>query len=236
MRKILFSILSFVFISANSQTVDEIIQKYTSAMGGLAAFNAVKTMKMTGTVTTQGMDLPLIVQVINGRAVKNEVDAMGQLVINSYKDGKGWKINPFAGATTATDMTNEELVEFKTQSNLANNLMDYKSRGHKVELLGQEDVEGIKTYKIKLTTKEDGKVTTFFINTADNTVIKSVSKRNMQGQEAEVETLFSNSKDFNGLKFALTRSQKLNGQVFQEINIKTVDLNVPIDEKVFDKQ
>ena len=79
-------------------------------------------------------------------------------------------------------------------------------------------------------------MTTFFINTADNTVIKSVSKRNMQGQEAEVETLFSNSKDFNGLKFALTRSQKLNGQVFQEINIKTVELNVPIDEKVFDKQ
>jgi len=236
MRKILFSLLSFVFISANAQTADEIIKKYANAIGGLAAFNAVKTIKMTGTITTQGMDLPLTVLVINGRAVKNEVDAMGQLVINSFKDGKGWKINPFAGAATATDMTNEELIDFKTQTMLASNLMDYKSRAHKVELLGQEDVEGVKTNKIKLTNKDDNKVTTYYINTADNMLVKSISTRNLQGQEVEVETLYSNVKEFNGLKLTMTRTQKLDGQVFQEIKINNVELNVPIDEKVFDKQ
>jgi len=236
MKKILYSILSFVFISVNGQTADEIIQKYATAVGGLATFNAIKTMKMTGTVTTQGMDLPLTIQVINGRATRNDVDVMGQSVTNSYKDGKGWKINPYAGAPTATDMTNEELADFKTQSSLANNLLDYKARGHKVELLGQEDVEGIKTYKIKLTTKEDGKLTTYFINSADNMLVKSVSSRNLQGQEVQVENIYSNIKEFNGLKLALTRTQKIDGQVFQEIKINTVEVNVPIDEKVFDKQ
>jgi hypothetical protein len=236
MKKIFFSILSFVFISASAQTADDIIQKYTNAMGGLSAFNAIKTMKMTGTVTTQGMDLPLTAQVINGKAVRNDVDAMGQTVTNSYKDGKGWKINPFAGAATATDMTNEELIDYKAQTMLANNLMDYKARGHKVEFLGQEDVEGIKTNKIKLTNKDDNKVSTYFISVADNTLIKSVSTRTLQGQETEFETFYSNIKDFNGLKFATTRTQKLGGQTFQEVNIKTIEFNVPIDEKIFDKQ
>lgn len=236
MKKVLYSILSFAFISVNGQTGDEIIQKYATAVGGLAAFNAIKTMKMTGTVTTQGMDFLLTIQVINGRATRNDVDVMGQSVTNSYKDGKGWKINPYAGAPTATDMTNEELADFKTQSSLANNLMDYKARGHKVELLGQEDVEGVKTYKIKLTTKEDGKVTTYFINSADNMLVKSVSSRNLQGQEVQVENIYSNIKEFNGLKLALTRTQKTGGQVFQEIKITTIEVNVPIDEKVFDKQ
>jgi hypothetical protein len=235
MKKILFSILTLAFVSTNAQTADDVIQKYSKAMGGLTAFNAIKTMKTTGTITTQGVDLALTSQIINGRAVRSDVQAMGQSVINSYKDGKGWKINPFAGVTTVTDMTPEELIDFKSQSMIASQLMDYKARGHKVELQGQEDVEGIKTYKIKLTTKDDNKVTTYFISVADNVIIKSVSTRQLQGQEIEIETFYSDIKDFNGLKFPMLRTQKMQGQVFQEIKIATIEFNVPIDEKIFDK-
>ena len=133
-------------------------------------------------------------------------------------------------------MTPEELLDFKAQSMVANQLMDYKARGHMVELQGQEDVEGIKTYKIKLTNKDDKKITTYFISVTDNTLIKSISTRQIQGQDMEVETFFSDLKDFNGLKFPMTRTQKIQGQVFQEIKMSTIDFNVPIDEKVFDKQ
>lgn len=235
MKTILFAILSFAFVSTNGQTVDDIIQKYAKTMGGLSAFNAIKTMKTTGTITTQGVDLALTSQIINGKAVRTDVQAMGQSVINSYKDGKGWKINPFAGITTVTDMTPEELIDFKTQSMIASQLMDYKSRGHKVDLQGQEDIEGIKTYKISLTNKDDNKVTTYFISVADNTLIKSVTTRQLQGQDIEIETFFSDIKDFNGLKFPMLRTQKMQGQVFQEIKIATIEFNVPVDEKIFDK-
>ena len=235
MKKILFAILSFAFVSANAQTADDVIQKYSKAMGELAAFNAIKTMKTTGTITTQGVDLALTSQIINGKAVRSDVQAMGQSVINSYKNGKGWKINPFAGVTTITDMTPEELIDFKSQSMIANQLMDYKARGHKVELQGQEDVEGVKTYKIKLTNKDDNKVTTYFISVTNNTIVKSVSTRQLQGQDIEIETFYSDIKDFNGLKFPVVRTQKMQGQVFQEIKIATIEFNVPIDEKIFDK-
>ena len=235
MKKLIFSILTLAFVSANAQTTNDIIQKYSKAMGGLAAFNAIKTMKTTGTFTTQGVDLALTSQIINGKAIRNDVQAMGQTVINSYKDGKGWKINPFAGITTVTDMTPEELIDFKSQSMIASQLMDYKLRGHKVELQGQEDVEGIKTYKIKLTNKDDNKVTTYFISVTDNTIIKSVSTRQLQGQNIEIETFYSDIKDFNGLKFPMVRTQKMQGQVFQEIKIATIEFNVPVDEKIFDK-
>jgi hypothetical protein len=236
MKKILIVLLSLITIAAYAQNADDVIQKYTTAVGGLSAINAIKTMKMTGTVTTQGYDLPITLQVINGKAIRTDIEAGGQMIVNAYKDGKGWKINPFAGATTAADMSSEELADYKTQSTLASNLMDYKARGHKVEYLGGEDVDGVKTHKIKMTTKEDNKVSTYFISTTDNTLIKSVTTRNMQGQDMEVESFFSNLKDFNGLKFALTRVQKVGGQVLQELNFKDLQFNVAIDEKIFDKQ
>ncbi len=233
MKKLLFAFFSLAVVTAQAQTVDDVIQKYTSAMGGLDAFNKVTSAKMTATVTVQGNDLPLTTQIINGKAMRTDVDVMGQSITNVYYNGKGWKINPFAGATTATEVTGAELNDFKAQASLVNHLMDYKARGHKVELLGQEDVDGIKTFKINLTSKDDGKITTFFINTTDYMLNKSIAKQDMMGQEAEVETYYTDIKDVNGLKFSMTRTKKIGGQDFQLIKFDKIELNVPIDEKIF---
>jgi hypothetical protein len=234
MKKLLFVVFSLAMVSAHAQSADEVIQKYTNNMGGLDAFNKITSAKMTGTVTSQGMDLPLTTQIINGKAMRTDVEIMGSSVTNCYNNGKGWKINPFAGAPSATEVTGNELLEFKAQSMLANQLMDYKARGHQVELQGQEEVEGTKTYKIKLTNKDDGKVYTYFISTDGYQLIKSVGSRQMQGQEMEIETYYSDTKEFGAVKFTMSRSQKINGQEFQVIKFEKIELNVPVDEKIFD--
>jgi hypothetical protein len=234
MKKLLFAVLSFAVVSAHAQSADEVIQKYTANMGGLDAFNKITSAKMTGTVTTQGMDLPLTTQIINGKAMRTDAEVMGSAVTNCYFNGTGWKINPFQGAPTATEVTGNELNEFKNQSMLANPLMDYKARGHKVEIDGQEDVEGVKTYKIILTSKDDGKTTTYFVSAADYTLVKTVGTRNMQGLEIEIETYYSDLRENSGVKFFMARSQKMNGKEFQAIKFEKVELNVTIDEKIFE--
>jgi hypothetical protein len=235
MKKIILALLAFAFTAAQAQTVDDIIQKYANAMGGLDNFKKIKTAKLTGIASAQGNDFPLTVQIINEKAMRTDVEAMGQAVINCYKDGKGWKINPFAGATTATDVTGEELDEFKSQSFLTSQLMDYKARGYKAELLGQEDVDGTKAYKIKLTTG-DNKIDTYYIDPATYMVIKFIGTRSVMGQDMELETYFGDVKDFGGVKFSMSRTVKAGGQTVQEVHLDKVELDVPIDEKIFDKQ
>lgn len=235
MKKTLLILFSFISFLSNAQNAEDVILKYSAAMGGLDAFQKVQTARFTGTVTTQGMDLPLTIQMINGRAIRTEAEAMGQFVISCYKDGKGWKINPFAGAETATDVEGTELLDLKAQTGIASILMDYKARGHQVELAGQEDVEGIKTNKIKLTAKEDGRITHYYLSVADNMLIKSAASREFQGQTIEVETFYSDFKEIAGLKFAMQRVQKMAGQVFQTITYSKVELNVPVEEKIFEK-
>lgn len=235
MKKLILGFLSFITVAASAQTADEIVQKYAAAMGGLDAFKKVQTAKFTGAVTVQGNDLPMTMQVINNRAVRNDIDVMGTAVTNSYKDGKGWKLNPFAGIETATDMEPAELNDIRGLASLASPLMDYKNLGHTVELAGQEEVDGVKTHKLKLTAKEDGRVTTYFISAADFQIIKATAKRMMQGAETEVETYFSDVKKFGDIKFAMSRTQKMNGNVFQAIQYNNIELNVKIDETVFDR-
>jgi hypothetical protein len=235
MKKIFVLLFAFVFIKANAQTVDEIVQKYATAMGGLENFKKIKTAKLTGTASAQGNEFPMTVQIINGRAMRVDIEAMGQTITNAYKDGKGWKINPYAGAETATDATPEELNEFKIQGSLVSQLMDYKDHNWKAELLGQEDVQGAKAYKIKLTTDTD-KPTTYFIDANSFMLVKTISTRNLMGQEMELEAYYSEVKDVNNVKFSMRRSVQAGGQTLQEVHFDKVELDVPIDEKIFDKK
>jgi hypothetical protein len=234
MKKILFALLSFAVVSAQAQTADDVIQKYTSNLGGLDPINKITSAKMTGTFSSQGSDFPLTTQILNGKGMRTDVDVMGSTVTTCYYNGKGWKINKFAGAPTATDVSGTELSDFKAQSNVANQLMDYKARGHQVEMQGEENVDGVKAFKIKLTNKDDGKPTTYFLTIADYTLIKSVSTRAIQGQEVEVETYYSDIKEFGGVKFFMSRSLKIEGQEFQAIHFDNIELNVTIDEKIFE--
>lgn len=234
MRKILLAILSIAVVTAQAQTVDEVIQKYSAALGGLDAFNAVKTLKMTGNASLQGTDLALTIQIINGRAMRSDVDVMGQKIINSYKDEKGWTVNPLVGATSPTEVTGSALYDLKAQSYVAGSLMDYKARNNQVELQGQEDVEGVKCYKIKLTRKEDGKVSTFYISASDYLPVKLVESKELQGQDVDIASYYSDFKDFNGMKFAMSRIQKIEDQILQQVKITDIQFNVPIDEKIFD--
>ena len=113
--------------------------------------------------------------------------------------------------------------------------MDYKARNNKVELKGQEDVSGVKAYKIQLT-DNNNKETTYYIDPTTFLAVKVVGKRDVMGQDTEIETYLSDAKEFGGVKFNTSILQKIGGQTFQEIHLNKFEVNVPVDEKIFDKQ
>ena len=62
MKKIFVLLLALVLIKAHSQTVDEIVQKYEHAAGGLDNFKKIKTAKFSGTASVQQRQFPLTIQ------------------------------------------------------------------------------------------------------------------------------------------------------------------------------
>ncbi len=233
MKKLFVALLCFLVVSAKAQTVDEVILNYTTTMGGLEAFNKITTAKITGTLSTQGKNLPITTQIVNGKAMRADVKVGDQSVNNVFDNGKAWKINPFANAPTATEVTGSELITFKAQASLANNLMDYKKRGHLVELIGQEEENGGKVFNIKLTSKEDGKITNYFISSTSYLLIKSIAKREVGGTQYDAETYYTDIEEINGLKFCKHFTTKIEGQVYQEVKYDKIELNIPVDEKIF---
>jgi hypothetical protein len=49
-----------------------------------------------------------------------------------------------------------------------------------------------------------------------------------------VETWFSDLKEISGVKFFMSRDSKTQGQIFQTVKFDKIELNVPVDEKMFE--
>ena len=94
MKKILTIALLLGTISLNAQTVEEVINEYSTRMGGLEKYKAAKTVTMTGNIKQQGLTIPISIQIINGKAVRTDVNVQGTKIIEAYKNGKGWKDTP----------------------------------------------------------------------------------------------------------------------------------------------
>jgi hypothetical protein len=188
---------------------------------------------MTGSVNVQGNDFPITMEILNGKGMRLDVDVQGQSVTNCYYNGKAWQVNPFGGMPTPTEVTGAELSSFKAQASLATNLLDYKSRGHQLALDGEETLEGVKCLKIKLVNKDDGKTTTYFLDAATYVVIMTKAMRSIQGQKMEVENWYSDYKTFGGASIPMHMSQKIGGQITQEVSWANMELGLKIDVSIF---
>ncbi|MFN8252286.1 MAG: hypothetical protein U0V75_10420 [Ferruginibacter sp.] len=226
-------LLSLVFVQfAQAQTVDEVIDKYINAIGGKEKLMAIKTIKMTGNLNVQGFDVGVVTTASHGVGVRTDISVPGMGEgFQIMTPTKGWGFMPFQGQTAPEEVGEDQVKAGQNSLDLQGPLLNYKEKGSTVELLGKEKAEGKDCFKLKLTNKF-GKVTTIFIDATDYYRIKSVSTANINGEETEVETVYSDfKKDANGYVFAYAQTSPRG-----TINYSTIEVNIAVDEKIFKPQ
>jgi hypothetical protein len=231
MKKINFFLLSasLLFISAaQAQTVDDIVNKHTDAIGGKDKIGQVKTVYIENSVEAMGNTSASVEYLVQGKGYKSESDFNGMKLISCLTDKGGWMINPFAGGTDAQAMPDEAYKASKDQIYFGGSLVDYGSKGNKVELAGEEG------NNIKLKVAKDGAETTYFIDKTTYYITKVVTKAEMMGQSVEIETNLSDYKktDF-GIVVPYTR--KVNYGGFEVTSkVSKIEVNKEIDPKIFE--
>lgn len=220
-------------------TVDEILAKHFEALGGKDKIAAIKTLKMTGKMELmQGMQAPFTIFVKNHDATRFEMEFQGKKMITSVQGDSGWFIQPWTGKTDPDRMPADQVKESKDQIDIGGPLFNYKEKGHTVELIGKEDMEGTQVYKLKLT-KKDGDVNYIFIDATSFLQLKETSKHKMQDKEMESETIFSNYKKVEGVQFPFSVESRSaggmdqGGGMGQTMTIDNIEVNTKIDDTMF---
>lgn len=218
-------------VSALSQTADEVIDKHYEVIGGKDNWRKVTSTKMEATVSTQGMDIPITVYQVHNKAMKQEINVMNMVGYVIMTTEGGWNFLPFMGQTAPEPMTADDLEVGKEALDIQGELLDYKAKGHSVELLGKEDVDGTECHKLKLTRKS-GRAMTFLIDTKTNYIIRTVTKVKANGQEVDQTQNFSN---YQKLPFGIVVPMSMeNSGLPAPLVIAKMEVNPTIEASVFE--
>ncbi len=231
MKRILLSLLVLASaFTVKAQTADEVIAKHIDAIGGAENWKKVNSMKMEGVLQVQGAEVNVVVTVLHGKGMRQDISVMGMTGYEIVTPTEGWDFMPFQGQTEPEAKTAEELAEAQDNLDAQGELLDYATKGHKVELIGKEDVEGTECFKLKVT-KKGGSVSTLFIDPKSFYIVQSKSTQKANGQEVEVTTSYSNYEKLpEGIVMAKSMTLP-----FGEMNMTKITVNGPVEESFFKK-
>jgi outer membrane lipoprotein-sorting protein len=215
----------------SAQTLDEIVAKNLEARGGVAKLKAIQSARMTGTMTMgQGMEAAMAMEFKRPKMVRTEFTIQGLTAVQAYDGKSGWQIMPFMGKKDPEPMSADDLKDMEEQADVEGELVDWKEKGHKVELLGKEKIEGTDAWKLRVTLN-NGTVKTEWLDADSSLEIREESKRKIQGNEQEIVTTLGDYKEVSGLMVPHSFESKAKGGTGggQKVVLKTVEFNVPVD-------
>jgi hypothetical protein len=181
-----------------------------------------------------GIEAPFTLEFKRPMQMRLDVVVQGITATIQAYDGKaGWQLVPFGGNKNAEPLSADDLKDAQETADYDGPLVDYKTKGNQVELIGKEDVEGTNCYKLKIVLK-NGDVIYDYIDTDSNLDVKQESKRMINGTEHEIETSLGDYKQVEGVyfPFAVDSGEK-GSQQRQKITVEKVELNVPVEDARF---
>jgi outer membrane lipoprotein-sorting protein len=219
---------------AHAQSVDDILAKHYEACGGLAKLKALNTMRVTGSMTMgPGMEAPFTMERKRPGMRRMEFTIQGMTGIQAFDGAKTWSVMPFMGKKDPEVGTAEDNKNAMDDADFDGALVDYKTKGHTVELMGKEPVEGADAYKLKVT-KKNGNIEYDYLDAETYLLVKTEGKIKRRGTEMDGETTFSDYKDVDGLMqpFSMESGAKEMPQK-QKLTFTKIELNVPLDDARF---
>lgn len=223
-----------ISLSCQAQTADQIIKKHIKAIGGLKKINNQKTLHTIGDVTSLFMgDIKIEMWMLNNKGFRSDWIKNDTTRSNIMYDHYRWtEVNP--GKIGKPQKMDEATWE-KIDLDLAGEIVEFQKKGNTAEYSGKENVDGKECFKIRLTAKT-GRVTYYFIDTKTYLILQSTVVHLESGKEVEDGTSrFDDYRKTNaGTLQPFLLMQINNGKVLSTTKISALEINMPVDGKIFE--
>ena len=167
-------------LSAQSQSVEEILAKYETAVGGREKLEGVNQLQVFSNLKMgmmgQTIELPLTLVREKGKLFRRQLGGimgMGES-FTMLTDTSGYVFIPAmrgfgdqqGSLSSVTKISASEVTAQQYEldcSGAFGELVNYTAKGHKAELVGTEKISKVPCFKIKMTLKT-GQIVTYFID------------------------------------------------------------------------
>jgi hypothetical protein len=229
-------IIGLLFISCfgfgQAQELEEIIEKHIEAHGGAEKWNAIENMKITAQFTAfSEVDDWMAIKTRHGKYYSEL--SLGKFdVIEAFDGHHGWTIDPWADVSYPRLLNEAEENVFFQKAEWMTPFFNYKEKGLELEYLGEEDLEGVAVYTIKVT-RPSGSSETWYLSKDSFLEYKRVSFWVDFTYPVEAETYFEDFRDVDGLIIPFY-VEKMFSQRNRVLEIENIVFNVPVDEQIFE--
>jgi hypothetical protein len=220
--------------AAKSPTADEIVGRYVEARGGIEKLRSIQTLREEGRVNAgPGRDGLVTREVKSPGRIRIEFTVQGVTEVFASDGRKGWTASPRAGAKGPQLLPDDEVVDARDYADPVGPLVDWKSKGGRLELVGREAVDGHEAWKIRLTLKEGG-VITAWLEVKSAHLLRTESDRKLRGRPVRIERTFGDFRMIEGILFAHRVEIRTSGrpQVFRVV-LDKVEVNPPLADARF---
>jgi opacity protein-like surface antigen len=223
--------------SASAPSADEIIAKHIAARGGLAALQAIKTLKMSGSMRPGGFDVQLGFDETIARpgSVRMDATLQGMTLVQSYDGTSGWQIQPFQGRKDPEDLSADDAKSLQEEADFEGALIDAKTKGVKVENLGNVDVDGAPAWALRATLK-NGDQLTYYLDPDAWLTVRIVTRQLLRGAETLTQTDLGDYEKVAGVYFPFEVASGPKGSTVQQrITYDKILANEPVDPSTFQR-
>jgi outer membrane lipoprotein-sorting protein len=217
----------------HAQTVDEIVAKNLESRGGIEKWKSIQSMKVTGTIDSGGRTIGLTAWSKRPNLSRQEMSFQGQQMVQAFDGTHVWVLSPGASENKPQEIKGAQADLARAQAEFDSVLLDYKEKGHKVELVGKETDEGHEVYHLKVTRK-GGDVQHYFLD-ADTGIERKITStlKGPNGETATATIEFGDFREVEGLKAPFSIKNILDGRLISQVTVSKVDFNVPIEDSLF---
>ncbi len=218
---------------ASGSTVDEVIAKHIAARGGLEAWEKAQTLKATGSFTAFSKVGPFTLH--RKRDNKFHLDhVLGDKPVEIGFDGEiAWWVNLWNGIPWSQPITGLDRAVLMQDVDFESPFFHHREKGYKVELQGEDDVDGQKVIKLQLTRPDDS-VETWYLDPETHLEVAYDAQGSDFGTPNPQRTYFEDFRQVDGLVMPhLIEKQWYTRHRIMEI--EKVEINAEIDDAVFSR-
>lgn len=214
-------------------SAESVLKKFVEVTGGMEKYKAVKNMSASGTVEIPqaGVEGTLNMKRVlpNKMLVNISIEGVGE--VQRGADGTHcWENTDMMGPRLITGGEADAMLEESSMELIYNPGKFYKS----MKVVGVEDVEGEKCYKLVLTKKKDEQQVTSFYSAKSGLLVKSIQTQETQMGPMTIESISSDYRKVGGLTSAFKVTQKLPNGMEQVVTMTEVKYNTEIADSTFD--
>jgi outer membrane lipoprotein-sorting protein len=215
--------------------VDEIVTSNLAARGGKENIQAVQSIRQTGRATASGGRVAKVVYEIKRPGLfRLEFRSQGTTAVFAHDGEIGWQVDPRAGVFEPEAVTPEVDSEAGIdERDIEGHLVDWREKGHAVELLGTEVLPAGEAFKLKVTLK-DGATRYDYVDVKSRQIVRADKTEMIRGRVLQLEESYSDFREVGGLVFPhLIETRVTDRPETISIIVENIELDPDLDDTRF---